>query len=71
MPIPEDQQPRCTRPFEDRIKTMAKVLDLEKELGIIMTREEMMLEAMKINRGTDNPVLVREMIDQIFEERGL
>ena len=71
MPIPEEQQPRCTRPIEGRIKTIAKVLDLEEKLGIIMTREEMMHEAMKINRGTDNPVLVRGMIDQIYEERGL
>lgn len=70
MPMPEDTAIRLVRPFADNIMTVAKVLDLEAKLGILMTRDEMMHEAMKICRGLSNPKYIKEMVDQICEERG-
>ena len=71
MPMPEDTTIKLIRPFEDNIMTVAKVLDLEIKLGILMTRAEMLNHAMMIGKGRSNPHQIKEMVDRIFDERGL
>ena len=70
----EDYAVKLVRPFEDLIKTFAKVLQEERDATPdrgYFTYDEMMKSAMTIGRGHHNPNQVKEFVDKIFNERGI
>lgn len=60
---------KLVRPLEIAIVILAEIIQEEKVNGYITDRNEMVKLVMVKSRGLINPVVVKELVDKLFEER--